>query len=355
MFIYTFLISVCIFGAISQTTQAAPSNERLDDDQYDINITLSHQVLKENPKLWQVCTGVKMERAEEYIVAFRAIYQKGIVHHLSAHVCGAPYSDGPYWDCTLHDHICADMGSWYPIDEWGRGANDWILPPDTGVVIGGRYGGKYIVLQVHRKDDFANYIETATVPVSGMTLTVQRSRPQYEVGQLVLGNYGKLPAGVENYTTDSSCPWTRPQPIRLLAYSLHAHNLGKCVSGYLIKDGKWIEIGRGNPAYPEYRFSVWPRNMYVNTGDIMASRCLYSNPGDKEVKFGYQHEDEMCNVYLHYAFPYGLDQSYRHMDCGQDAETYHWEDHFRDIPADSTRPDGNTDQARAGLFRSADY
>lgn len=46
MFIYTFLISACILGAIRQSVETAPPSERL-DDQYDINITLSHRVLEE--------------------------------------------------------------------------------------------------------------------------------------------------------------------------------------------------------------------------------------------------------------------------------------------------------------------
>ena len=53
---------------------------------------------------------------------------------------------------------------------------------------------------------------------------------------------------------ESGCDFDLPYEIVPLAYRTHAHNLGKVISGYLVKsDGSVYEIGRMSPKQPQVR------------------------------------------------------------------------------------------------------
>lgn len=50
---------------------------------------------------------------------------------------------------------------------------------------------------------------------------------------------------------ESACTFSEQYEIFPIAYRTHTHGLGRVVSGYLIRDDKWIELGRMSPRQPQ--------------------------------------------------------------------------------------------------------
>ena len=50
---------------------------------------------------------------------------------------------------------------------------------------------------------------------------------------------------------ETSCRFTLPFDIVPFAYRTHGHNLAKVISGYVIRDEEWIEVGRMSPKQPQ--------------------------------------------------------------------------------------------------------
>ena len=53
---------------------------------------------------------------------------------------------------------------------------------------------------------------------------------------------------------DSACPYTFNYEIVPIFYRTHAHLIIPVISGYLIRDEEWIELGRMSPFQPEVCF-----------------------------------------------------------------------------------------------------
>ena len=72
------------------------------------------------------------------------------------------------------------------------------------------------------------------------------------------------------------------------------------------------------------------------------SQCLKILISDF-IYFRHGSTDEMCNYHIHYAYPAGSNDLVRHVECAWDAETFHWKDHFPNIPQNSSNTE-DTDQ-----------
>uniref|UniRef100_A0A3Q4BBV5 Copper type II ascorbate-dependent monooxygenase C-terminal domain-containing protein n=1 Tax=Mola mola TaxID=94237 RepID=A0A3Q4BBV5_MOLML len=98
---------------------------------------------------------------------------------------------------------------------------------------------------------------------------------------------------------DVACDYTS-YPIYPFAFRTHTHRLGKVVSGYRIRDGKWTQIGRQSPQLPQ---AFYPTNKDVNVkyGDTIAARCMFTGEGRATKTYiGGTSDDEMCNFYIMY-------------------------------------------------------
>ena len=76
--------------------------------------------------------------------------------------------------------------------------------------------------------------------------------------------------------------------------------LGVAVAAYRIRDGVWTQLGIGDPRRPQSFYPIKDA-VDIRSGDYLAARCTYDNPGNADVKIGNQLGDEMCNFYLMYA------------------------------------------------------
>lgn len=256
--------------------------------------------------------------------------RKNVIHHLSVVICDEVYSQDYVWDCS-QGRICKP-GTPHRVGiyTWGRQSGGWTLPQDTGVTIGSKK--KYIVFEVHS----GNIMDKDDTAQTGIEVTLRSTRPLRESGVALLGNTGKIPPKVSGYYTDSACVWSFNTTVQILTYSVHTHSLGKAISGYLYRNNTWIEIGRADPSYPERLMDISFKNLYIAPGDIVASRCTYENPKDRYVEFGHGATDEMCNFHIHYSYPAGSNDLVRHVECAWDAESFHWGDHFPDIPVNAS-------------------
>lgn len=48
-----------------------------------------------------------------------------------------------------------------------------------------------------------------------------------------------------------ACPFDGEVPIKAIAYRTHSHALGRVISGYIVRDNEWIELGRKSPQLPQ--------------------------------------------------------------------------------------------------------
>uniref|UniRef100_A0A3B5MBW2 Uncharacterized protein n=1 Tax=Xiphophorus couchianus TaxID=32473 RepID=A0A3B5MBW2_9TELE len=226
------------------------------------------------------------------------------VHHMLLFGCQTPVSTSSY--CV--QGTCEDESS--IMYAWARNAPPTKLPKDVGFKVGRNSGMSYFVLQIHYGDvsAFRGYF-LCSLKCSSLLLFFVLS--------------------VTN--ADVACDYDS-YPIYPFAFRTHTHSLGKVVSGYRIRDGKWSLIGRQSPQLPQ---AFYPANkdVTVRYGDTLAARCVFSGEGRiSKTYIGGTSNDEMCNFYMMYymdskhAVPF--------MSCMETGS----KELFRHIPAEANVP-----------------
>lgn len=97
------------------------------------------------------------------------------------------------------------------------------------------------------------------------------NRLHKQAGVLLLGTAGLIPP-MSIQHMETTCSIDEDKVIHPFAFRVHTHSLGKVVTGYRIRDGKWTMIGRRNPMKPQMFYPVNNTEPIV-LGDIMAARC----------------------------------------------------------------------------------
>lgn len=88
---------------------------------------------------------------------------------------------------------------------------------------------------------------------------------------MLLGTGGSIPPlSIEHMET--TCAIREDKVIHPFAFRVHTHALGKVVSGWRIRDGKWTLLGRRDPLKPQM---FYPLNNTdpITFGDTLAARC----------------------------------------------------------------------------------
>lgn len=86
---------------------------------------------------------------------------------------------------------------------------------------------------------------------------------------------------------ESSCIINEKKVIHPFAFRVHTHSLGKVVTGYRIRDGKWQIIGRRNPMQPQMFYPVNNDTDPIQFGDILAARCTMQSNRNRTTYIGY--------------------------------------------------------------------
>ncbi|XP_041666609.1 peptidyl-glycine alpha-amidating monooxygenase isoform X2 [Cheilinus undulatus] len=265
---------------------------------------------------------------DTYIVDFIPHASMDTVHHMLLFGCHKPVSTSGYWDCGGIQGTCKDEAS--IMYAWARNAPPTKLPKDVGFKVGRSSGMSHFVLQIHYGDvgAFTDHHRDC----SGLSLRVT-TRPQpFIAGIYLLMTMDTIILPGKRVTNaDVACDYTS-YPIYPFAFRTHTHRLGKVVSGYRIRDGKWSLIGRQSPQLPQ---AFYPANktMSVKYGDTLAARCVFTGEGrTTETYIGGTSDDEMCNFYIMYymdskhAVPY--------MNCMEPGSA----ELFEEIPAEANIP-----------------
>ncbi|BFZ01703.1 hypothetical protein BsWGS_04742 [Bradybaena similaris] len=252
-----------------------------------------------------ICTAMNLDPTESYIVRFTPHASKETAHHMMLYGCRAPASSNPSWVCNkaetpaapMQNAVCSD-GPRQIIFAWALDAPEKALPEGVGLRVSGDTGINYLVVQLH----YAKAFPPGVTDNSGYTVELTRTRPAQQVGYLVLGNWGVIPPHTPEFFLDSFCEFPLNYTIYPIAYRTHSHNLGVVTSGYRIREGQWMEIGRNSPQLPQAFYNVSNPGMDIRPGDVLASRCVMNSVSrDMDTKLGPTNHDEMCNFYIMYS------------------------------------------------------
>ncbi|KAJ0056893.1 hypothetical protein NL108_000691, partial [Boleophthalmus pectinirostris] len=199
-------------------------------------------------------------------------------------------------DCGSAQGTCEDESS--IMYAWARNAPPTKLPKDVGFKIGGHSRMSYFVLQMHYGDVTA--FRDHHKDCSGLSLTLTTKPQPFIAGiYLMMTVDTVIPPGNIVTNADSACDYTS-YPMYPFAFRTHTHHLGKVVSGYRVRDGKWTLIGRQSPQLPQ---AFYPANKDVDIkyGDTLAARCVFTGEGQTSKTYiGGTSDDEMCNFYIMY-------------------------------------------------------
>ncbi|XP_056146473.1 peptidylglycine alpha-amidating monooxygenase isoform X2 [Lampris incognitus] len=244
-----------------------------------------------------VCMAVPVPASTDlYIVDFVPHANMETAHHMLLYGCQRPVSTSGYWDCGSVQGTCEDEPS--IMYGWGRNAPHTKLPKDVGFKVGGNSGISYFVLQIHYGD--ASAFKDHHKDCSGLTLTITSKPQPFVAGMYLLMSVDTVVLPGKRVTNaDIACAYGS-YPIYPFAFRTHTHQLGRVVSGYRIRNGKWTLIGRQSPRLPQ-AFYTANKGVDVRYGDTVAARCVFTGDGrTSKTYIGGTSEDEMCNFYIMY-------------------------------------------------------
>ncbi|XP_037509578.2 peptidylglycine alpha-amidating monooxygenase [Rhipicephalus sanguineus] len=197
------------------------------------------------------------------------------------------------WNCD-RNAVCDNLTVLYG---WARNAASTQLPEGVGFQVGQRTSVRYLVLQVH----YDSPMPDGESDTTGLELLIDLQPQRYLAGIHVF--YAKdrtIPPGRTNFPVDVNCVASREEPIFVFAYRVHTHSLGRAVTAYLLHNGQWSLLVKGDPHQPQ-AFYPLNKTVPVKPGDVLASRCTYNTMSRTlPTEIGPGARQEMCNLYLMY-------------------------------------------------------
>ncbi|RUS72763.1 hypothetical protein EGW08_019481 [Elysia chlorotica] len=284
------------------------------------------------------CTAIKLDPEESYIIKLDPHASRQTAHHMMVYGCKDIPSHDSVWDCHQSDgyntenSVCRG-GERQILFAWANDAPAKTLPEDVGIRVSGATDIKYMVVQLH----YASIFPEGVTDNSGITITLTHQRPPMQAGYLILANVGFIPPKQQAFPVESYCQYNADFPIYPIGYRTHSHELGYVTSGYRVRGGEWMEIGRMSPQLPQTMYNVSNPGMEIKQGDMLASRCtMNSMDRDDTTHIGATHHDEMCNFYIMYA-TYKQD-ILTTIICYQDTQSFSLTDIFsaEEIPSDAS-------------------
>lgn len=233
-------------------------------------------------------------------------------HHILIYGCKTPghrERDSPraIWDCgemagSRGNYIKArtcSSGSQI-VYAWARDAPALTLPEGVGFKVGGRSDIQYLVLQVHYADtsSFADGKKTDSSGIVLSLLPASTKRVKRRAGIYLLGTGGMIPPK-QTERFETACPMEEDFTMYPFAFRTHTHKLGKAVTGYIVRNGRWMNIGKHDPLKPQMFYPA-NKGIKIKKGDILAARCTMYNFRDRITYVGSTGNDEMCNFYVMY-------------------------------------------------------
>ncbi|KAM7285311.1 peptidylglycine alpha-hydroxylating monooxygenase-like [Ixodes scapularis] len=260
-----------------------------------------------------LCTAFRVaSRMHKYVVAFKPNATMHLVHHMLVYGCRTPgYRewDSPrvVWDCDEMSTsrtpfpkgpIC-QTGS-QVVYGWARNAPPLQLPEGVGLKFGGNSGVNFLVIQVHYADT-TSFQDGITRDSSGVVLSVVPGNDtgvKRRAGVYDFDTGGMIPANSHGQL-EAACRINENVTLHPFAFRVHTHALGKAVTGYVVRNGNWTNVGKHDPLEPQMFYPA-KKGLTIVKGDILAVRCTLKNFRNRDTYVGPTSEDEMCNFYMMY-------------------------------------------------------
>ncbi|XP_065060202.1 LOW QUALITY PROTEIN: peptidylglycine alpha-amidating monooxygenase-like [Rhopilema esculentum] len=243
-----------------------------------------------------ICYGQKVP-SDEYYVGFQPNAEMHTAHHMLLFGCELPFEIEKAWSCGEMHPVCKS-GSQHILYAWGKNAPPLKLPKDVGFKVGPSTKIKYLVLQVHygKVDKF---VGTNLKDYSGVAMDVTKRKLTLHAGIFILAEgFASIPPHEKKWHLDTGCPYEGQATLYPFAVRVHAHHLSTVVSGYRIRNKKWMLIRKENPQRPQAFYSL-DKEMTIRQGDHLEARCTYNTmKKDVSTKIGATMNDEMCNFYI---------------------------------------------------------
>lgn len=273
----------------------------------------------------------------KYVVGFEPNATMHVAHHILIYGCEVPgyqEQDSPraVWDCGEMSHsnseffkgpTCASGAQ--IVYAWARDAPALKLPEGVGFKIGGNSGIRYLVLQVHYADTTSFLTKKSKTDMSGIVLNIlpgDTPLVKRRAGIYLLGTGGMI----RSHTTEhfeTACRMDEQITLYPFAFRTHTHKLGKAVTGYVVRNGKWMNIGKHSPLEPQMFYPA-KKGIKVIKGDVLAARCTMYNFRNRDTYVGATGDDEMCNFYMMYYVD--GDRILNYKDCfSYGPPVYYWE------------------------------
>lgn len=243
-----------------------------------------------------LCTAKKLPTKNSFAVKFKPLADEETAHHMLVFACAKPKHYKEYWDCAK-DSPCKDYEETI-VYAWAKNAPELKMPKNVGFALGKRVWRSYLIVQVH----YARPLGDDEIDTTGVAVYLTHHKPKYSAGiYLFETNQFVLPPKSIGIHVDISCMYDA-SPILPFAFRTHAHDHGRVISAYRIRDGKWSLIGIGSPQRAQAFYPVSKKNYHViKRGDRLAARCTFDNQNSSEVvRPGEYSDNEMCNFYMMY-------------------------------------------------------
>eukprot|EP00116_Pleurobrachia_bachei_P002239 sb/3462501/ len=255
----------------------------------------------------------KITEDEIYIIGFEAVASSDKVHHLLLYGCTEIAQDKEYWSefegmggiCRYDSKITTILWA------WALDAPKFELPDGIGFKVGKEAKINYIAMQIHYKYVVSN------PDSSGVNLVVTKEQPARLAGIYLFADGSTVIPPHSIVNADLSCEFKGKNTIEPFAFRTHTHTLGRRVSAWREREGRWELIGTGDPRKPQMFYLIEGEKTPISEGDLVHARCVFdSSDRDTRTIIGATGKDEMCNFYMMYSvnaslFSYNDDGCFR--------------------------------------------
>jgi hypothetical protein len=213
-----------------------------------------------------------------------------ILHHMILFQSDAAESTTPS-PCNIQNSL-----QWRIQYGWAPGGKPLDTPAAAGFPL---QGTTHYVVQIHYNN--VNHLsgQTDATGVDLCTTDVLRPNDADTVA------FGTTQITVNPHQTlDETCNWTVPTGVSgLHAFAAfpHMHQIGKLIDTNQIPGGTGTPVDMGNQPNWDFQNQIWFNiNATINAGDVISTRCVWTNSGTQVVNFGEYTSDEMCFSFTMY-------------------------------------------------------
>jgi len=172
----------------------------------------------------------------------------------------------------------------------GAGTEGWYLPKDVGMDL----GRGLFMLEVH----YNNIAKPAALDQSGVRICAAKApRPKTATISWLGVDLFSIPPKVTDHTVANRCRPRSQEPIHLLRYWPHMHQLGFQAS-LRVDHADGTSESLHDAPYTFESQKAYDLQYVVRPGDSFLATCYYNNPHDYPVGLGLKTTDEMCNHFV---------------------------------------------------------